>query len=79
MGAIDSFTQKTEAATKARSKEIRVPVQEAQILVMELSRLLKRENDLLERLDKVKDTPAKSVPTEQPTGDIVMDGGTFKK
>ena len=78
MSATDSFIQKTEAATKARSKEIRVSLQEAQLLVMELSRLLKRENELLERLDKAKDVPVQPVTSPQ-TDDIVMDGGSFKK
>lgn len=77
MSAIESFIQKTEAATKARSKEIRVPIQEAQVLIMELSRYLKRENELLEQLNK----KIISQPTQQAAqlSDIVMDGGTFKK
>ena len=77
MSAIESFIQKTEAATKARSKEIRVPIQDAQVLVMELSRYLKRENELLKQLNKkLSSQPlqAAAMPSE-----LIMDGGGFKK
>ena len=77
MSAIESFIQKTEAATKARSKEIRVPIQDAQVLVMELSRYLKRENELLEQLNKKlssQPSQAAAMPSE-----LIMDGGGFKK
>ena len=78
MSTVESFIKKTEAATKARSKEIRISLQEAQILVTELAGMLEKENKLLDKIVKLQDN-APQVAAAAPTGDVVMDGGSFKK
>lgn len=78
MTAIETFIKKTETATKARSKEMRLTVQEAQLLVMEFSGLLAKENVLLDRIDKMRDTIQVAPVTPLLSGDVVMDGGGFK-
>lgn len=79
MSAVESIIKKTEAATKARSKEIRISLQEAQILVTELAGMLEKENKLLDKVVKLQDTAPQVSPMAQPSGETVMDGGSFKK
>lgn len=78
MTAVESFVTKTTAATKARSKEIRISLQEAQILSAELATMLAKENKLLDKIVKLQDNASTQVNTSLPTGDVVMDGGSFK-
>lgn len=78
MSAVESFIKKTEAATKARSKEIRISLLEAQILVTELAGMLEKENKLLDKVVKLQDN-APQVTAVAPSGEVVMDGGSFKK
>lgn len=79
MSAVESFIKKTEAATKARSKEIRISLLEAQILVTELAGMLEKENKLLDKVVKLQDNTPVAAPAGLPTGEVVMDGGSFKK
>lgn len=79
MSAVESFIEKTKNATKARSKEIRITLQEAQILSAELSGMLAKENKLLDKIVKLQDTVLLETAPSSPTGDITMDGGSFKQ
>jgi len=78
MSAVDTFIKKTETATKARSKDIRISLLEAQTLVTELAGMLEKENKLLDKIVNLQDT-APQVTAAAPTGEVVMDGGSFKK
>lgn len=79
MSAIESFIEKIKNATKARSKEIRITLQEAQILSAELSGMLAKENKLLDKIVKLQDTALMDIKPASSTGDITMDGGSFKQ
>jgi len=76
MSAVETFMAKTTAATKARSKDIRISLQEAQLLSSELASMLAKENKLLSKIVTLQDNITVVAPT--PTGDMVMDGGSFK-
>ncbi len=76
MSAVESFIEKTKNATKARSKEIRITLQEAQILSAELSGMLAKENKLLDKIIKLQDNVI-TVDKPAPAGDTIMDGGSF--
>lgn len=78
MSAVESFIEKIKNATKSRSKEIRISLQEAQILSAELAGLLAKENKLLDKIIKLQDTVSLKANPLSPTGDITMDGGSFK-
>ena len=78
MSMTETFIQKVEAATKARSKEIRIPLQEAQTLIVELTRMLKKENELLEKIIKMHEEKPKKIDTTKLSEEIAMDGGSFK-
>jgi hypothetical protein len=85
MSAIDILTRRVEEATKARSKEIRMSLNDAQGVVFELARLLSRENDLLQKITDLqengfdKSPKSAKIPSSRPiSGEVVMDGGGFK-
>lgn len=78
MSMTETFIKKVEAATKARSKEIRISLSEAQVLVMEMSGSIARENKLLSKIVVLQDIAIPKVETEPDDGKINMDGGSFK-
>ena len=78
MSAVETFIKKTEAATKARSKEIRISLLEAQTLFTELAGMLEKENKLLDKIVNLQDNAPQSTAAV-PTGEVVMDGGSFRK
>lgn len=78
MSAVDTFIKKTESATKARSKEIRISLLEAQTLVTELAGMLEKENKLLDKIVKLQDNAPQAIAAA-PTDEVVMDGGSFKR
>ncbi len=80
MSMTETFIQKVEAATKARSKEIRISLQDAQVLVIEMSGTIARENNLLTKIVLLQDAAIKKTE-EKPvsSNDTVMDGGSFKE
>lgn len=78
MSMSEIFIKKVEAATKARSKEIRITLEQAQILVMEISGTIARENDLLTKIVLLQDVIVKNVEVVQDAVKPVMDGGSFK-
>ena len=83
MSALDILVRRVEEATKARSKEIRLPIGDAQGIVFELTRILSRENELLQKISDFQenglDNLLKPVKVKaQQDNEIVMDGGNFK-
>ena len=93
MESVDKFLRRAAASTKAKSKEIRLTIAEAQELGLEVGQLLDRENKLLAKIVQLQEgktgkpitisdlrdafaEASGSVPAL--TGEITMDGGSFK-
>jgi FixJ family two-component response regulator len=72
MEELNNFIKRVDSAAKARSKDIRLNMAEAQTMVSEIALLLSRENDLLKKL---AEGPAQMGIAEDIT--VEMDGGTF--
>lgn len=75
MNEIEKFINRVQKSTKAKSREIRLTISEAQILSNELARLLVTENKLLKKIVNIQDEQSKVAPSDNET---VMDGGKFK-
>ena len=75
MNEIEKFINRVQKSTKAKSREIRLTISEAQILSNEMAKLLIVENKLLKKIVDIQDEQSKVVPTDNKP---VMDGGTFK-
>ena len=89
--AVEKFLKRVEAASKARSKEIRMTTTEAQELAFQLSSMLAKENALLNKIVALQEgaiTPLtlqdmKNALAEisgmEPSlsGSLSMDGGEF--
>lgn len=78
MSTIEKFMERVESATKARSKEIRLTLSEAQSLSLAMARILERDNKLLEKIVLLQEEQ-NQILKDQPSNDIVMDGGEFTK
>ena len=92
MEAVDKFLKRVEAGTKAKSKEIRLTIIEAQEIALQLSQMTVKENQLLTKIialqdgnvsknitvSELKEAVAEVTGTE-PTlsGTLSMDGGNF--
>ena len=79
MEALEKFLKPVEASTKARSKEIRLTITESQQMTFEITKLLMRENDLLERITNLQDgkTEEGANPFENVMIQGAIDGGKF--
>ena len=79
MEALEKFVKRVEASTKARSKEIRLTISESQQMTFEITKLLIRENDLLERITNLQDgkTEEGANPFENVMIQGAIDGGKF--
>ena len=75
MNEIEKFINRVQKSTKAKSREIRLTISEAQILSNEMTKLLIVENKLLKKIVNIRDEQSKVVSTDNKP---VMDGGTFK-
>lgn len=89
--AIEKFLKRVEAATKSRSKEIRMTTSEAQELAFELSSMLAKENSLLTKIIYLQENTTNALTVQdmknafaevsgsgaQITGVVQMDGGEF--
>lgn len=77
---IDKFIGRVDASTKARSKEVRLSLTEAQQLCFEISKLVLKENQLLEKITnlQVGKTEDGANPFENLKIDTAVDGGSFK-
>lgn len=75
MNEIEKFINRVQKSTKAKSREIRLTISEAQILSNELAKLLVAENTLLKKIVNIQDGQPKVVSSDNET---VMDGGKFK-
>lgn len=72
MEELNKFIKRIDAATKARSKDVRLNIAEAQAMVGEIAVLLSRENELLRKL---AEGSAHAGIAESIT--VEMDGGKF--
>jgi uncharacterized protein YoxC len=85
MAMVDIFVKRVQAALKDKSKEVKINTNDAQQLVMEITGLLSRENELLNKianlqeklLQKPKYYGKVATPNSTPN-DIAVDGGKFK-
>lgn len=79
MEALEIFLKRVEAATKARSKEIRLNITDAQQMTIEITRLLMRENELLVKIENLQDgkTEDGSNPFDSLLIQGSIDGGKF--
>ncbi len=79
MEALEKFLKRVEAATKARSKEIRLNTTETQQMAIEITRLLMRENELLIKITNLQDgkTEDGNNPFENVLVQGAIDGGKF--
>lgn len=75
MNEVEKFINRVQKSTKAKSREIRLTISEAQILSNELAKLLIAENTLLKKIVNIQDGQSKVVSSDNET---VMDGGKFK-
>ncbi len=75
MNEIEKFINRVQKSTKAKSREIRLTISEAQILSNEMAKLLVQENKLLKKIVDIQDEQSKVVSSDNET---VMDGGKFK-
>ena len=75
MSEIEKFIQRVEKSNRARSKDVRMNLTEAQSLVNELAILLKKENQLLDVINTLREQRG---PSEGPKYELHMDGGSFK-
>lgn len=75
MNEIEKFINRVQKSTKAKSREIRLTIAEAQILSNELAKLLVIENKLLKKIVNIQDEQSKVASSDNGT---VMDGGKFK-
>lgn len=77
MTEIEKFIERVQKSVKAKSREIRLTMAEAQSLSNELAILLLKENKLLEKIVilKEKEDQVKEIVI---TGEVTMDGGGFK-
>jgi len=90
--AIEKFLKRVEAATKSRSKEIRITTTEAQELAFQLSSMLAKENTLLTKIVALQESKVEPLTVQDMknafaevsgsdaglSGVIAMDGGDFK-
>lgn len=89
--AVEKFLKRVEAATKSRSKEIRMTIVESQELAFQLSSMLAKENVLLNKIIALQDAGTNTLTKQdmknafaevsgvgaQITGEVQMDGGEF--
>lgn len=75
MNEVEKFINRVQKSTKAKSREIRLTISEAQILSNELAKLLVAENTLLKKIVNIQDGQSKVVSSDN---EAVMDGGKFK-
>ena len=77
---IEKFLNRVDASTKARSKELRLTLEEAQQLCFEISKLVLKENQLLEKITNLQDgkTEDGANPFENLQINTAIDGGGFK-
>lgn len=75
MNEIEKFINRVQKSTKAKSREIRLTISEAQILSNEMAKLLIVENKLLKKIVDIQDEQSKVAPSDNET---IMDGGEFK-
>ena len=75
MNEIEKFINRVQKSTKAKSREIRLTISEAQILSNEMAKLLIVENKLLKKIVDIQNEQSKVVSSDNKT---VMDGGKFK-
>lgn len=79
MEALEKFLKRVEAATKARSKEIRLNTTEAQQMTIEITQLLMKENQLLQQITNMQTgkTADGGDPYKNLVVDATIDGGKF--
>ena len=81
MTAIESFISRTKEAVSARSKEIRIPITEAEKIVFELAEILLREKLLSDKIITIQSTDAVSrtriLTSLEAESNVVLDGGKF--
>ena len=79
MEALDKFVKRVESSTKARSREIRLTIAEAQQMTFEITKLLLKENELLEKITNIQDgkTEDGGDPFENVLIQGTIDGGKF--
>lgn len=89
--AVEKFLKRVEAATKSRSKEIRMTIVESQELAFQLSSMLAKENVLLNKIVALQEAGTNTLTKQdmknafaevsgvgaQITGEVQMDGGEF--
>lgn len=89
--AVEKFLKRVEAATKSRSKEIRMTIAEAQELAFQLSSILAKENTLLTKIVSLQENTVTPLTMQDMknafaevsgsdaglTGTLAMDGGEF--
>ena len=75
MNEIEKFIHRVQVSTKAKSREIRLSIVEAQVLSNEVAKLLITENELLKKIVDIQEEQTTVVLSENRP---VMDGGQFK-
>lgn len=90
--AVKKFLKRVEAATKAKSKEVRLTLSESQELGLQIGQLLENENKLLTKITVLQEAKPGDIMTsddlrkavEEVTGKSVsldgkveLDGGSF--
>lgn len=90
--AINKFLKRVEAATKAKSKELRLTLSESQELSLQIGQLLDNENKLLTKIIVLQEAKPNDILTaddlkkavEEVTGqsvtlsgEVALDGGSF--
>ena len=90
--AVDKFLKRVEAATKAKSKELRLTLSESQELALQIGQLLADENKLLTKIIALQEANPSDILTaddlrkavEEVTGqtvsldgEVALDGGSF--
>lgn len=89
--SIDLFLNRVEQSTKAKSKELRLSLSEAQIIALEISQLLVNQNKLLEQINELQKQKNNNITIDDlknaiieitgqnPSFDsgVFLDGGSF--
>ena len=89
--AIEKFLKRVEAATKSRSREIRMTIAESQELAFQLSTMLAKENILLTKIVALQENKNDPLTVQDMknafaevsgsdsglSGTLAMDGGEF--
>lgn len=78
---INQFVSRVNAAQKSRSKDVRLTIEEAQSMVVELNKLVTRDSSLIDQITVIVKNAQLAQPSLQqiapPAGSIMVSGGRF--